>query len=54
MANRKQEDLEKVKKEIDQLNQQEIQAQGPTAELKSKLNMLDESILGTQEKIKEE
>ena len=39
---------------LDQLNQQEIQAQGPTAEMKSKLGMLNESIDGTQEKIKEE
>ena len=54
MANKKQEDLEKVKKEIEQLNQQEIQAQGPTAEMKSKLSMLKESIDHTQEKINEE
>jgi len=54
MANKKQEDLEKIKKEIEQLNQQEIVAQGPTAEMKSKLGMLKESIDGTQDKIREE
>lgn len=54
MANKKQEDLEKVKKEIEQLNQQEIQAQGPTADMESKLGMLNQSLEGTQRNINEE
>ena len=44
LGNQKQEELEKIKKEIDQLYVQEVQAEGPTQEMKSKLEMLEESI----------
>jgi septal ring factor EnvC (AmiA/AmiB activator) len=54
MGNQKQEELEKIKKEIDQLYVQEVQAEGPTQEMKSKLEMLEESIAETEYKTKEE
>ena len=54
LGNQKQEELEKIKKEIDQLYVQEVQAEGPTQETKSKLEMLDESIADTEYKTKEE
>ena len=37
MGNLKQDELEKVRKEIDQLYVQEVQAEGPTQDMKDKL-----------------
>jgi hypothetical protein len=54
MGNFKQDELEQVRKEIDQLNVQEVIAEGPTQEMKSKLEMLNESREETLFKIKEE
>jgi len=54
MGNQKQEELEKIKKEIDQLYVQEVQAEGPTQETKSKIEMLEDSIAETEYKTKEE
>ena len=40
MGNLKEEELNRIKKEIDQLYVQEVQAEGPTQDMKSKLEML--------------
>ena len=51
MANGKQDELEEVRKAIDQLHVQEVVAEGPTQEMKSKLEMLKESLSETNYKI---
>ena len=43
-----------VRKEIDQLYVQEVQAEGPTQEMKSKIEMLTESLAETTYKTGEE
>ena len=50
MGNLKQEELEKVRKEIDQLYVQEVQAEGPTADMKAKLEQLEDSLAETKDK----
>lgn len=54
MGNKKQEELEKVRKEIDQLYMQEVQAEGPTQYRASKFELLEESLADTKYKIEEE
>lgn len=54
MGNKKQEELEKIRKEIDQLYMQEVQAEGPTQYRASKFELLEESIADTKYKIEEE
>ena len=54
LGNKKQEELEAIKKEIEQTRMQEIQAEGPTLEMKSRLEMLDQSLDETKYKIDEE
>ena len=54
MVNEKQLELDKVRKEIEQINVQEVQAEGPTYEMKTKLEMLNESLSETKYKIDEE
>ena len=54
LGNAKQDELEKVKKEIDQLYVQEVQAEGPTNIVKSKIEMLEEELGKTEYKTKEE
>ena len=50
----KQDELEEVRKAIDQLYVQEVHAEGPTQAMKSGLEMLKESLDETQYKINEE
>ena len=54
LGNIRQEELEKVRKEIDQLYVQEVQAEGPTHEMNSKLKMLEEALVDTRYKTDEE
>jgi len=54
LGNLKQEELEKVRKEIEALNVQEVQAEGPTHEMHSKLQMLQEHLEETRYKTDEE
>ena len=54
MGNLKQDELEKVRKEIDQLYVQEVQAEGPTQDMKAKLDQLGESLEETKYKTDEE
>lgn len=50
----KQEDLEKIKKEIDSLGVQEQTAEGPVFQIKSRLDQLEECLDTTKLKIDEE
>ena len=50
LGNAKQAELEKVKKEIDQLFVQEVSAEAPTHVIKSKIEMLEESLAETNYK----
>lgn len=54
MGNEKQEQLEKIRKEIEQTYVQEVQAEGPTYEMKTRLEMLGESLDETKYKTTEE
>ena len=54
LGNQKQDELEKVRKEIDQLYVQEVQAEGPTQETKSRIEMLEEALADTKYKTDEE
>jgi ATP-dependent Clp protease ATP-binding subunit ClpA len=54
LANTKQDELDKVRKEIDQLYVQEVQAERPTQEMKSKIEMLEDSLAETSYKTGEE
>lgn len=54
LANRKQEELEEKRKEIEQIYNQELNVEGPAHELAHKINMLDSSLSETQTKIEEE
>jgi len=53
-GNEKQEELEKIRKEIDQCYVQEVQAEGPTEDMCNKLELLQESIEDTKYKTQEE
>ena len=50
----KQDDLEKIKKEIDSLGVQEQTAEGPVFQVKSRLQQLQECLESTRVKIDEE
>lgn len=54
MGNKKQEELEQIRKEIEQLRMQEVQAEGPTHEMKTRLEMLEQSLGEIKYKIEEE
>ena len=54
LALAKQEDLEKIKKEIESLGVQEQTAEGPVFQVKSRLEQLDECLETTKLKIDEE
>lgn len=54
LGNTKQSELEKVKKEIDQLFVQEVSAEGPTHIMKNRIEMLEESLAETNYKTNEE
>ena len=54
MGNKKEEELQKVKKEIDSLYVQEVSAEGPTHQMKQKIEMLEESLAETNYKTDEE
>lgn len=54
MGNKKEEELAKVKKEIDQLYVQEVSAEGPNHQIKQKIEMLEESLGETNYKTDEE
>jgi hypothetical protein len=54
LGNKRQDDLEKVRKEIEQLNLIEVQGEGPIHEMKSKLEMLNDSLEETKYKTDEE
>jgi hypothetical protein len=53
-VNAKQDDLEKIKKEIDSLGVQEQTAEGPVFQVKSRLEQLEECLETTKLKIDEE
>lgn len=54
LGNKKQEELDKLRKEIEQLGVQERTAEGPAAEMKGRLEMLEEALEDTKYKIEEE
>ena len=54
IANAKQEELEKIRKKIDQLYVQEVQAEGPTAAMRNGLEILDQSLKDTRNRIDQE
>ena len=54
MANMKEEELQQVRKEIEQIKIQGAVAEGPAYEMKTKLEMLNESLDETKYKIEEE
>ena len=54
LANKKQTELEEKRKEIEQTEQQEINVEGPAAELKEKLGLLNETWDETGERVQEE
>mmetsp|Transcript_41915 Transcript_41915/g.64150 ORF Transcript_41915/g.64150 Transcript_41915/m.64150 type:complete len:222 (-) Transcript_41915:994-1659(-) len=54
MGNQKQKELEQVRKEIEQISVQEVQAEGPTADMKSNLEILDDQLKETKYKTDEE
>ena len=54
LVNAKQDDLEKIKKEIDSLGVQEQTAEGPVFQVKSRLEQLEECLETTKLKIDEE
>jgi hypothetical protein len=54
LGNKKQEEVDEVRKEIQQLHMQEIQAEGPTHEMKMRLEMLQQTLSDTKYKIDEE
>lgn len=54
MANKKQEDLEEKRKEIEQLQNQEMMVEGPAAELQDKLALMSESLQETEGRVNEE
>lgn len=47
-------ELDKIKKEVDMLTNQESQAEGPVFNIKNRLEQLEGEILGTQNHIDEE
>ena len=53
LGNKKEDELAKVKKEIDQLYVQEVSAEGPTHQVKGKIEMLEESLGETNYKTDE-
>merc|ERR1712166_1202067 len=53
-GNEKQEELEKIRKEIDQCYVQEVQAEGPSEDMRNQLLDLDDSIEDTKYKTQEE
>ena len=54
LANRKQEELEEKRKEIEQIYNQELNVEGPANELNHKTKMLETSLKETENKIQEE
>jgi len=54
LGNEKQEELEQIKKEIEQLEVQEINAEGPQFEMESRLSNLREELSATKYKTQEE
>ena len=54
LVNAKQEDLEKIKKEIEAVELQETTAEGPVFQVKSRLEQLNEALDTTKLKIDEE
>jgi hypothetical protein len=54
LGNKKEDELAKVKKEIDQLYVQEVSAEGPNHQIKQKIEMLEESLGETNYKTDEE